>query len=167
MQANIRPDHHYLLVAPNLGGEWLFDAARNYVIAFSPTVLTDFEFLTLTPPNQTVTVTVIARRDTAPQLGVELAQAAPFAFYDPIVRDTFEATKAELDRRAAENQPFGAAIGPPPAPTLPGQPVIPTPWPTTGGPTATPSPTTPATPLPPSDNPPGAIQPTPGSIFGG
>lgn len=167
MQANIRPDHHYLLVAPGLGAEWLFDAARSYVIAFSPTVLTDFEFLTLTPPNQSVTVTVIARRDTVAQLGVELAQAAPYAFFDPIVRDTFEATKAELDRRASENHPFGEAIGPPPAPTLAGQPAIPTPWPTAGGPTATPSPAAPVTPLPPSDHPPAPIQPTSGPLIGG
>lgn len=167
MQATIRPDHHYLLVAPNLGAEWLFDAARNYVITFSPTVLADFEFLALTPLNQSVTVTVIARRDTAAQLGVELAQVAPYAFFDPIVRDTFEATKAELDRRADENQPFGEAIGPPPAATLAGQPSIPTPWPTSGGPTITPSPAAPVAPLPPSERPPAAIQPTPGPLIGG
>lgn len=167
MQANIRPDYHYLMVAPNLGAEWLFDAARNYVIAFTPILLTDFEFVALTPANTTVTVTTIARRDTVAQLGVELAQVAPYAYFDPVVRDTFEETKAELDRRASENQPFGVAIGLPPAATPSGQPAIPTPWPTSSGPTVTPSPTTPVTPLPTSADAPGAIQPTPGPLTGG
>lgn len=167
MQANLRPDYHYLLVAPNLGAEWLFDAARNYVLAFAPIILSDFDFVALTPVNKTVTVTVIARRDTAAQLGVELAQAAPYAFYDAIVRDTFEETKAELDRRASENHPFGEALGLPPAATPSGQPFIPTPIPTPSGPTITPSPTTPMTPLPTSGDAPAPIQPTPGPITGG
>ncbi len=165
MQANLRPDYHYLLVAPNLGAEWLFDAARSYVLAFAPIILSEFDFVALTPVNKTVTVTVIARRDTAAQLGVELAQTAPYAFYDPIVRDSFEETKAELDRRASENQPFGEALGLPPAATPSGQPMIPTPIPTPGGPTSTP--TTPATPLPTSGDVPAPIQPTPGPITGG
>lgn len=167
MQANIRPDFHYLLIAPNLGAEWLFGAARNYVLAFRPIILADLEFVALTPANTTVTVTAIARRDTAAQIGVELAQVNPFAFYDPVVRDSFEETQAELDRRAAENQPFGVPMGLPPIATAPGQIFIPTPWPTPSGPTATPEPTTPVTPLPPSGDAPAPIQPTPGPIIGG
>lgn len=167
MQASIRPDYHYLYLAPNLGAEWLFDAARNYVLAFAPIILADLDFVALTPPNMAVTVTTIARRDTAAQIGVELAQVHPYAFYDPVVRDTFEETKAELDRRAAENQPFGTPIGLPTASAAPGQVVIPTPWPTSSGPTPTPTPTLPVTPLPTSGNAPAPIQPTPGPITGG
>ena len=167
MQANIRPDYHFLLVAPNLGAEWLFDAARQYVLAFAPIILGELDFAGLTPPNKTLTVTVIARRDTAAQIGVELAQVSPYAFYDPVVRDTFEETRAELDRRAAENQPFGVAIGLPPPATQASQPFIPTPIPTSSGPTPTPSPTVPVTPLPTSGDAPAPIQPTPGPLLGG
>jgi hypothetical protein len=167
MQSNIRPDYHYLLVAPNLGAEWLFGAARNYVIAFKPIILADLDFVAFTPPNMTITVTVIARRDTAAQIGVELAQVSPYAFYDPVVQDTFEATQAELDRRVAENQPFGVPMGLPTASAPPGQVTIPTPIPTPSGPTPTPSPTMPVTPLPPSGDAPVPIQPTPGPIIGG
>jgi hypothetical protein len=167
MQANIRPDYHFLLIAPNLGAEWLFGAARAYVLAFRPIVLADLEFVALTPANTTVTVTAVARRDTAAQLGVELAQINPYAFYDPVVRDTFEETQAELDRRAAANEPFGVPLGLPPAATAPGQIIIPTPWSTPSGPTATPEPTTPVTPLPTTDSAPAPIQPTPGPIIGG
>lgn len=167
MQANIRPDYHYLLIAPNLGAEWLFDAARNYVLTFAPIILADLDFVALTPPNMTVTVTAVARHDTAAQIGVELAQVHPYAFYDAVVRDTFEETKAELDRRAAENEPFGVPIGLPTASAAPNQVTIPTPWPTSSGPTPTPSPTLPVTPLPTSANGPAPIQPTPGPIIGG
>jgi hypothetical protein len=167
MQATIRPDTHYLLIAPNLGAEWLFDAARNYVIAFRPIILADLDFVAYTPANTTVTVTAVARRDTAAQIGVELAQVNPYAFYDAVVRDTFEDTKVELDRRAAENQPFGVPMGLPTASAAPGGPSIPTPWPTPDGPTPTPSPTIPVTPLPTSGDAPAPLQPTPGPILGG
>ena len=165
MQATIRPNYHYLYIAPNLGAEWLFGAARNYVLTFAPIILADLDFVALTPPNTTVTVTAIARRDTAAQIGVELAQVHPYAFYDAVMRDTFEETKAELDRRAAANEPFGVPMGLPTASAPPG--IIPTPWPTPGGPTLTPSPTVPVTPLPPSGDVIGPIQPTPGPVIGG
>lgn len=167
MQANIRPDYHYLYIAPNLGAEWLFDAARNYVLTFAPVILADLDFVALTPPNTAVTVTAIARRDTAALIGVELAQVHPYAYYDAVMRDTFEETKAELNRRAAENQPFGAPIGLPTASAAPGQIIIPTPWPTSSGPTPEPSPTQAVTPLPTSADGPAPIQPTPGPIIGG
>jgi len=165
MQATIRPNYHYLYIAPNLGGEWLFSAARNYVLTFAPIILADLDFVALTPANTTVTVTAIARRDTAAQIGVELAQVHPYALYDAVMRDTFEETKTELDRRAAENQPFGTPMGLPTASAPSG--IIPTPWPTPSGPTPTPSPTTPVTPLAPSGEVIGPLQPTPGPITGG
>lgn len=176
------PDFHFLLIAPNLGAEWLFDAARRYWERYRPTVIEDYDFIPLIPPDRTITVTVVARRDSAPALGVELMRIRPDAYYDPVVRDTFEETKAELMRRADESQPFGVPIVQP-TPTLdPNAPFIPTPRllptrPPAGFVTATPSPASPATPdatetpLPPSftpnENAPAPVQPTRGPITGG
>lgn len=111
MQANILPDYHFLLIASNLGGEYLFDASRAYWQAFQPIVIPDTQFLAILPTGRTISVTVVALRDTAPQFGVDIARVAPFAFFDPVVYDTLDETRAEMNRRAASNQPFGVPLG--------------------------------------------------------
>lgn len=119
------PNYHFLLVTSNLGAEWLFDAARLYWERFQPTVISDFDILRVIPAERTISVTAITRRDRVAQLGVELAQTAPTALFDPVVFDFFEDTKLELDRRAQTNQPFGVPLATPtPGPTAP--PVYPT-----------------------------------------
>jgi hypothetical protein len=90
--------------------------------------MSDFELLTTIPEEFSISVTVIARRDRTAQLGVELAQAAPRALFDPLIYDLFDDTKAELNRRAAANEPFGVPLIPTATPT-PGptsQPLYPT-----------------------------------------
>lgn len=110
MQPSLPPQYHFMLIAPNLGAEYLFDAARLYWERFHPTVISNVDFLPLVPADRTVTVTVIARRDTIAEIGVEVAQAAPQAVLDLVVFDRFEETKAELDRRAELMAPFGAPV---------------------------------------------------------
>lgn len=127
MSADVRPDYHFLLVAPNLGAEWLFDAARNYWDAFRPTVIPNFNFLIFVPPGRTINVTVIARRDTAPQIGVELGQIRREAYFDAVVFDNFEAARDELNRRAEQQQPFGVPLVSPTSTPDPNAPSIPTP----------------------------------------
>src|SRR5215475_8263612 len=83
------PDYHFLLIAPNLGAEWLFDAARSYWDRYRPTIVNNFDFVLLIPTEKTVIVTVVARRDTAAQMGVQLAQDLPDAYFDPVVFDQF------------------------------------------------------------------------------
>ena len=180
IEPHLYPDFHFLLIAPNLGAEWLFDAARRYWERYRPTVIDDYDFIPLIPPDRTITVTVVARRDTAPALGVELMRLRPDALYDPVVRDTFEEPKAELTRRADESQPYGVPILQP-TPTLdPNAPFIPRrrlqpTRPPAGFVTATPSPaSTPApesTEIPPSHTPdadvPAPVQPPRGPITGG
>jgi hypothetical protein len=162
------PDFHFLLIAPNLGGEWLFDAARAYWDRYRPTIIDDFDFVLLIPTDKTIIVTVVARRDTASQLGVQLAQALPNAFFDPVVFDQFEDTRKALNDRAILNTPFGVAISQP-TPTLdPNAPIIPTPRlfptnPPAGFITETPPTLTPV----PSQDQPQPIEPTPGSVVGG
>jgi hypothetical protein len=116
---NTLPDYHFLLIAPNLGAEWFFDAARQYWERFRPTVVSDLAFISLIPKEQSTIVTVVARRDTANQWGVQIAQVVPDAFFDPLVRDNFEEAKSILNERASLNQPFGVPLlptaTPPPA----------------------------------------------------
>ncbi|MEP7294444.1 MAG: hypothetical protein ABI835_21825, partial [Chloroflexota bacterium] len=124
---DVYPEFHFLLVAPNLGAEWLFDAARAYWDRYRPTIITNLEFVPLIPPDRTIIVTVIALRDTAAQLGVRLAQINGNAYYDPVVYDLFDDAKAALDQRASLSQPFGVPINAP-TPTLDlNAPIIPTP----------------------------------------
>jgi hypothetical protein len=126
MPADTRPDYHFLLIAPNLGAEWLFDAARAYWDAFRPTVIDDFNFLIFVPPGRSISVTVIARRDTAPQIGVELSRIRPDAFFDAVVYDQFDDARVELNRRAQTQQPFGVPLTTPMATLDPNAPPIPT-----------------------------------------
>jgi hypothetical protein len=176
------PEFHFLLLAPNLGAEWLFDAARVYWDRYRPTIIPDFEFLRLIPADYTVIVTVITRRDTVSTLGVRLAQANPNAYYDAVTYDEFDDMKKVLSDRATIGAPFGVAMTQP-TPTLdPNAPIIPTPrlFPTNppGGfvtqvppATAAPSPT----PIPPTFTPdahgegsdPVPISPTPGAVIPG
>lgn len=123
------PHYHFLLIAPNLGAEWLFDAARRYWDRFRPTVVSDTRLLMLIPTWDTVALTAIAHRDLMPSLGVEMAQFASHIFFDPIPADSFESTRAELNRRAELNYPFGTDVLQPgqELPTMVAPPAIPTP----------------------------------------
>ena len=117
MPQDTLPNYHFLLIAPNLGSEWLYEAGRRYWLRFFPTVISDFAILRFIPENFTIAVTVIARRDRVAQLGVELAQVSPKAVFDPVVHDFYEDTQAELERRADSNQPFGVPLSPTATPT--------------------------------------------------
>jgi hypothetical protein len=156
------------MIAPNLGAEWLFDAARAYWDRYRPTIIPDFAFLALIPADTTVVVTVIARRDTAAQIGVQLAQANPNAYYDSLVYDRFDDAKQALNDRAASGQPFGVPLTAQPPTAEGAMPVIPTPRLFPTNPPAgfiTQVPPT-LTPVPPEDQP-QPISPTPGPIMGG
>jgi hypothetical protein len=182
---NRLPDYHFLVISPNLGSEWFFDAARAYWEKFRPIVVSDLELPRLMPGDKSVILTVVARKDTASRWGVSIAQVMPNALFDPIIQDFFEDMKRVLNERAATNQPFGVPLAPtagPPTPISPtpgaviGGPVVAptrpaggfiTATPTQGGPAptegATAEPTTPA----PTEPPAGPIYPTPGPITGG
>jgi hypothetical protein len=175
------PNYHFLLMAPNLGAEWLFDAAREYWTRFRPIIVTDLELVRLIPKGYTIIVTLVARRDTAQQWGVWLAQNVPDALLDGVVYDAFEQTRTALNQRAQTNEPFGVPLKPTPTPQVP---ISPTPGSLIGGPvevipptrapagfiTQTPTPNaaepTAAPNLPPS-TPGQPIYPTPGPITGG
>lgn len=125
------PDYHFLLIAPNLGAEWFFDAARLYWETFRPTVITEYTFLRIFPERVSLIVTVVARRDIVKHLEDQLPLFAPQALFDPIAYDFFDDTKLALDGRAQLGQPFGVPLVP--TPTLPPSA---TPLPTAGPPAA-------------------------------
>jgi hypothetical protein len=179
------PNYHFLLIAPNLGAEWFFDAARLYWERFRPTVVSDLGLISLIPERYTVAITVIARIDTASQWGVSIAQVKPDALFDPVVENAFENLKRILDARAADNQPFGVPLAstptaPPPVNPTPGSILGPVNQPTqpptrepggfiTATPTTDPNlpPPPTATPIPTTEGGGGPIYPTPGPITGG
>jgi hypothetical protein len=161
------PNYHFLLIAPNLGAEWFFDASRVYWERFRPTVVSDLELILLIPVQYSVAITVIARRDTASQWGVWIAQTTPAALFDPLVFDSFDEAKVTLNERTASNQPFGVPLAPTPTPAFL---VSPTPGPLIGGPAPTRAPGgfITQTPTPPYEGTPQQpIEPTPGPITGG
>ena len=161
------PDFHFLLIASNLGSEWLFDAARTYWDRFRPTVISDFNFIPVIPTDESLIVTVIARRDTAARLGVELAQINANAYFDPVVFDLFEDTKAALNARANVSQPFGVPLIMPTATLDPNAPRIPTPRLQATRPPAGFVTQAPPTLEPPSGTEPSPVSPTPGAVTGG
>lgn len=175
------PNYHFLLMAPNLGAEWLFDAAREYWTRFRPIIVTDLELVRLIPKGYTIIVTLVARRDTAQQWGVWLAQNVPDALLDGVVYDAFEQTRTALNQRAQTNEPFGVPLKPTPTPQVP---ISPTPGSLIGGPvevipptrapggfiTQTPTPNVAepaAAPTLPPSTPGQPVYPTPGPITGG
>lgn len=176
-QAAIIPDYHFLYIAPTLGAEWFFDAARLYWERFQPIVLDDLGFLRLVPEGKTINVTVVARRDTVADIGVQIAQLRPDAFFDPVSYDLFNDMRAALNGRAQANAPFGvvlqsqnAQINPTPGSIInpptraPSGFITQTPTP---DPFPTQPPAMPTLPAPLSTTPRAPIEPTPGSVIGG
>lgn len=167
MTQNTLPAYHFLLIDPELGAEWFFDAARLYWETFQPTVVSDLAFVALIRPTFTVTVTVVARRERSTAFGVQLAQIRPDILFDPVAQDDLASMRAELNRRAQTNQPFGMPL----LPTLPAGGIVqPTLGPlttrapsgfVTQTPTPTPGPTTDPNPPPGT---PAPIDPTPGAL---
>jgi hypothetical protein len=167
MLPNALPNYHFMLIAPNLGAEWLFDAARAYWERFHPTVVSDLRLVALVPEPFTVSVTVVARRDIVTSIGVELAHVRVDALFDPVVYDFFDDARLALDGRAALGQPFGVPLATPVAAPL-ATPIAVTPGSLSTEQSSgfiTQTPTTQPTPLP-TGTPQDPISPTPGPVSG-
>ena len=173
------PNYHFLLIAPSLGAEWLFDAAREYWSRYRPIVVTDLELIRLIPKGYSIIVTMVARRDTAKQWGVSLGQSVSDALLDAVVYDLFEDTRKALNQRAQTFQPFGVPLKPTPTPAVPISPtpgslisnvVLPPTRAAGGFITQTPTPNSvepPAAPTLPPETLGQPLYPTPGPITGG
>jgi len=166
------PDLHFLYIARNIPADWFFDAARAYWDRFRPTVISNFDLLSILPSDRTIIVTALVMRDSAAVAGVDLARSRPDVYFDAIVRDSFEEASITFAQRVGLNQPFGVPLldsTPPPtdaAIPTPMLPIQPRNYVTVTPPAAAPA--APVTPEAPTVVPtPAPIQPTPGSIIGG
>jgi hypothetical protein len=101
------PDQHWLILAPGLQADWFFQAARRYWQTFRPTVLTDWDLISILPPSVSLGVTVLARTDTIDYVTEQIQDVWPNVLFDPVVADTLTDMQAELDRRATYQQRFG------------------------------------------------------------
>ncbi len=110
------PDYHFLLIAPNLSADWLFQAARRYYDTFRPTVISDGELLALLPEDVTTAVSVLTRRDAFETFAVEVYKNRPNALLDALIYNTVREAATALNARAQANQPFGVPLRPTQAP---------------------------------------------------
>lgn len=153
-----------MYIAPELGVDWFFSAARRYWERFRPTVVQNTDLLYLVPDDRTVTVSLLTRRDSFQLLAVEVAQAHPTALLDVLVYESAQEAQLALDSRAETYQPFGVPLRPTAIPPT-REPIPVTPGSILGGsldlPTATPNESgfNTATPQPPAN--PGFITQTP------
>lgn len=163
------PDYHFLLIAPNLGAEWLY-AVRNYWGQFRPTLTSDFPIIQLVPAGYTIAVTVVCRRDMRDFYDTRLRDQVPRALIDFMVYEFVEDVQLALDGRAELNQPLGVPVPPtatpPPSPTPEGTPALPSTRPPAGFITQTPGnpPVLPTTTPQPSSTPPPTNTPASGSF---
>ncbi|MEP7286163.1 MAG: hypothetical protein ABI947_10390 [Chloroflexota bacterium] len=102
-----RPDYHFLYIDKTLDAEWLFIASRRYWERFRPMVIDDLDLVGYLPPQRTVAITTLARRDMAKMIADLIKKTYPTARYDPLVYDYVEEMKLTLDGRADLQQRFG------------------------------------------------------------
>lgn len=101
------PDYHWLILAPGLQADWFFQSANRYWQTFRPTVLANWDLIDMLPYSKTLAVTVLARSDTVAYMDKNVRDKWPNIYYDPIVFDTMEEMRAELERRATYMKRFG------------------------------------------------------------
>lgn len=103
-------DYHFLILAPGLPGSWFTQAARNYWLKFQPIMTENPELLAFTPPDATIAVTLLARRDNASSVSRRinaLHRDLSNVYLDLIIADSLPELEAALNQRATSNQPFG------------------------------------------------------------
>jgi len=98
---------HVLYFGPGLGPEWLFTAARGYVIAFRPIVTETLQTVALVPLRRSLAVTSVMRRDSAKRAKDEIARLFPRAYHDALVYDFPEEVQITLDGRTTSGQRLG------------------------------------------------------------
>ncbi|MBN1285237.1 MAG: hypothetical protein JXB47_07560 [Anaerolineae bacterium] len=101
------PDFHFLMFAPGLQTDWFFVAARRYWQYFRPIVVDETDLIAHIPPDKAVTITTLARSDTASFLRDQIRQDLPDAQHDELIYETLEEAKAALDARADSGARFG------------------------------------------------------------
>lgn len=107
-------DFHFLYLAPGLGVEYFFEAARIYWETYKTIVVHDLSLVRLVPRRYTVAITSLARSDTAALVRDEIETTyGARVFHDPLVYDFLEDMQLTLDIRAERNEPFGVPLATP------------------------------------------------------
>lgn len=100
-------DYHFLMIAPDLPSEWLFQAALRYWQTFRPALLPQPELVGLLPAGKSIAVTLLATRSTVREAHRCIHDQWPDVYIDPAICENQEAMREEMDRRAAQEQRFG------------------------------------------------------------
>jgi hypothetical protein len=105
-------DYHFLYIDPALGAEWLFNAAPQYWARFRPIVINSLDLVAFASRRSQVALTILARRDFAPDVIAEAKKRFPRAYHDPLVYDVARDLALTLNGRAKLEQPFGLPATP-------------------------------------------------------
>ncbi len=100
-------DYHFMYIDPALGADWLFIASRRYWERFRPIVVSSLDLISYVPPQRSIAITTLARRDIAPKIAADVKKNFPNALHDPLVYDYVDEMKLTLDGRADLQQRFG------------------------------------------------------------
>ncbi|NDJ85540.1 MAG: hypothetical protein GYB66_06615 [Chloroflexi bacterium] len=109
-QQHLVEGYHFLYFAPNLSAAWFFQASRRYWEHYRPIVLYNLEIVEYVPTTDRLTITSVARSDTATLVKEDITQRFPNAFHDALVYDYLEDLALTLDVRVELGQPLGVPI---------------------------------------------------------
>jgi len=105
--------YHFLVLAPGLQSAWFFQAARQYWQRFQPIVSDNLALLSYLPATASVTVTVLARPDTADYMKRQIEAQRSGVTLDMVVESDLPAMELKLNTRAQSGQPFGQEVAHP------------------------------------------------------
>ncbi len=101
------PDYHFIMLAPNTADAWLFGAARSYWNSFRPHILHDPDFIGRFSSTRSLAVTVLATPETIRTTDQTIRDKWPNVKYDPIVGETVERIREQLNWRVRIQERFG------------------------------------------------------------
>lgn len=105
------PDFHFLFLAPGVGPDYFFMAARQFWQTFKTIVIYDLSLVEFVPSQYSIAITTLARSDSA--AAVREAIESNFGanvYHDALVYDFLEDMQLTLDARAQRNEPFGVPL---------------------------------------------------------
>ncbi|MFN8419249.1 MAG: hypothetical protein U0528_08410 [Anaerolineae bacterium] len=101
------PDHHALLLAPDLNPDWFFNGAKSYYEKFRPQILTDVEYISHIPHQTSLAVTVLATPATQNYAKEQISQHWANVLIDLIIVETEADLAKVLAQRVKANSRLG------------------------------------------------------------
>lgn len=100
-------DYHFLFLAPQLGGAWFTQAARQYWLRFRPIVTDDETVLAYLPEEAHVAVTLLARPGEVKDASVPIVAQRDRLALDIVTARDLPEMEIKLNARAQAGQPLG------------------------------------------------------------